>query len=73
MPAQTYEELHYYTSKIRTRCSECDKVVVGYDEETATLRAKQITERESVSLKYKCVMIAYKGKCGHWHVSRKRG
>lgn len=73
MTAQTYEEESYYTGKVRTRCFECGKVVVGYDEETASLRATQITNRKPVSPKYKCVMIAYKGKCGHWHVSRKRG
>lgn len=68
--ALTYEEPHPYQDRVRTRCVECGKVVVGYDEATARLRAEQITNRGGVSPRYDCVMRAYKGRCGHWHVSR---
>jgi hypothetical protein len=68
--ADTYQEPHWYTGEMKTRCSECHKVVVAYDAETARLRAQQITERPKVHPKYNYQMKAYKGGCGHWHVSR---
>lgn len=67
--AETYESPTWDGAGVRIRCSDCNKVVVGYDRKSAELRAQQITERPPVSEKYKCVMKAYLGKCGHWHVS----
>jgi hypothetical protein len=71
MIAQTYQEPHWYTGIMKTRCAHCHKVVIAHDEETAYERAKQITERRKVHPKYNFRMQAYKGKCGHWHVTRR--
>lgn len=61
----TYEEAHWYTGKIKTRCSLCKKVVY-VDGEEANFCVKQIQERDPR-------MSAYKGKrCGYWHVGHKR-
>ncbi len=66
--ADTYDEDAW--ERTRTRWADCHKVIVGYDEATAQARAQQITERSLNNPKYACTMKAYKGKCGHWHVSR---
>jgi hypothetical protein len=68
--ANTYQEPHWFTGIMKTRCSMCHKVVIAYDEETAHLRAQQITNKPKTHAKYAYIMKAYKGKCGHWHVSR---
>jgi hypothetical protein len=61
--APLYTEPHWYTGKPKVRCAGCDKVAYP-DEETAQLRARQISEREP--------MRHYRGRCGHWHVARIR-
>lgn len=63
MTAPTYVEPHWYTGKLKVRCSGCGKVAYP-DQATAELRAEQISEREP--------MRAYFGSCGHWHVTRTR-
>lgn len=59
----TYQESHWYTGKIKTRCRNCGKVAYP-DFPTAKYRAAQISEREP--------MYAYLGACGHHHVARKK-
>ena len=70
MIAPTYQEPHWYTGVMKTRCADCHKVVVAYDEGTAHQRANQISERPKVRPEYNVRMKAYKGRCGHWHVTR---
>lgn len=61
MPAHTYQEEHWYTGKMKTRCCQCKKVAYA-TEEIAQFRATQISERQP--------MQHYLGTCGWWHVTR---
>lgn len=69
MSAAVYTAPHWYTGKLKTRCTVChgpngDGKVVYPDEATARFRAVQISARQP--------MRAYRGACGHWHVARIR-
>lgn len=64
MPAATYEEPHWFTHKMKTRCTICHKVTYA-DRIIAESRATMISERTP--------MKAYQGsECQNWHVSRIR-
>ena len=65
-PAPTYEEMSWYTGKLRIRCSLCGKVVMR-DEAHAQDRAKLIRERAPETY-----MRAYfDRRCQHWHLKGK--
>lgn len=61
-PAPTYEEPHWFTGKLKIRCSECHKVAYP-TKDIAKYRAEQISERTPMR-------HYYDGHCGHWHVSK---
>ena len=68
LPAPVYEELHWYTGKIRNRCSVCHKVVFR-DEAHAKDRAGLIRERAPETH----MRAHFNRQCGHWHIKgRKR-
>lgn len=61
-PAPTYIEPHWYTGIPKLRCGQCHKVVFS-TEEHANAAILRISARVQ--------MAAYRGRCGHWHLTRR--
>ena len=62
MQSPTYYEPHWFTGKLKERCDSCDKVVYSNEAQARDV-ASRIQERVPH-------MQVYKGRCGHWHVTR---